>query len=311
MRIMVVALGTAGDVFPIIGVGRALQGRGHDVHVASLPEHQGAIQGAGLTFHVIDGIPGTLDAPDFYHPTRSLRVIAERLLIPALRPVYDLFSALNPADWMVIANVYAYGARLAQEKLGFWLTTYVVSPSSLRSLQRMRVTPGVACPQWAPMAFRRAFFRVVSQLWDRELAPSLNTLRKSLGLAPASNIWYEWFLSPDRVIGLFPEWFAPNPGDWPGQFVYGGFTVFDRGVFEEVPAELLEPGDPLVVFAAGSAGQAAAAFFRNAVSASAGQPWRAVLLTGKGAGGLSTPLPANVHRFGYVPLSKLLPLSSV
>ena len=308
---MIVAIGTSGDVFPMIGLGRAMQDRGHEVHLASLPEHQGAIQGARLAFHALEGIPGTLEAPDIYHPTRGMRVVAERVLIPAMRPVYDLLSGLNPDDWMVTANVYSYGARLAQEKFGFWLTTYVVSPFCLPSLKKIRVTPGVAFPPWAPVALWPPFFKFVSRLWDRELAPPVNSFRQALGLAPVNNIWYEWSLSPDRVIGLFPEWFAPNPGDWPEQFVYGGFTVFGGGAFQELPAELLEAGDPLVVFAAGSAGLAAADFFQNAVAASAGQPWRAVLLTGKHTDGFTTPLPANVHRFDFVSMSKLLPVSSL
>jgi rhamnosyltransferase subunit B len=308
MKIMLVALGTAGDVFPIIGLGRALQKCGHDVHLASPPEHQRAVEQAGLTYHRLNGIPGTADAPDIYHPTRSMHVVAERLLIPAIRPVYELLSTLNPAEWTVIATIYAYGARLAQEKHDFWLTTCVVSPATLRSIHRMPVTPGIQCPQWAPMPFKRAFFQAVSRLWDRELAAPLNAVRESLGLPPAKDIWYSWCLSPERVIGLFPEWFAPNPGDWPPQFVHAAFSVFDRGVSGDLPPELTQPGDPLVVFVAGSAGPAAAAFFRNAVSASAGQPWRAVLLTGTAGDVTGAPLPPNVHQFDYVPLSRLLPL---
>jgi rhamnosyltransferase subunit B len=311
MRIMLVVFGTAGDVFPLIGVGRALQQRGHEVHLASLPEYQGSVERAGLTFHVLKGIPGTRDALDFYHPTRSMRVVAERLLIPALRPVYELLSLLDPADWTVIANAHSYGARIAQEKHGFWLTTCVVTPFSLLSLQRMPILPGIACPPWAPMVLRRAFFGVVARLWDRALAPSVNAFRESLGLGTARNIWYQWCLSPHRVIGLYPEWFAPKPTDWPAQFVYGGFTVFDQGVSQEFPAELLEPGDPLVVFAAGSAGQTATAFFQNAITASSGQRWRAVLLTGEGGGWFNTGLPRNVFRYNYVPMSQLLPLSSL
>jgi rhamnosyltransferase subunit B len=311
MKIMLVGFGTAGDVFPLIGLGRALQQRGHEVHFASLPEYQGPIERAGLTFHVLKGIPGTRDAHDVYHPTRSMRVVAERLLIPALRPVYELLSLLDPADWTVIANAYSYGARIAQEKYGFRLTTCVVTPFSLLSLQRMPILPGIACPPWAPMVLRRAFFGVVARLWDRALAPSVNAFRESLGLDPAKNIWYEWYLSPHRVIGLYPEWFAPRPTDWPAQFVYGGFTVFDQGVSQEVPAELLEPGDPLVVFAAGSAGQTASPFFQAAISASSGQRWRAVLLTGEGGGWSGTQLQGNVFRYNYVPMSQLLPLSSL
>lgn len=306
-----VALGTAGDVFPMIGFGRALQGRGHEVHIAAMPRFEGAVQGSGLIFRSLEGIPEVTDAPDFYHPTRSMRVVAEQFLIPAVIPVYQLISSLERGRWIILANLYAYGARIAQEKHGFRLITCVVSPFSLRSVQRMPATPGIACPQWAPLVLRRAFFAFVSRLWDRELGPSLNMIRESVGLSGVKNIWYEWCLSPERVIALFPEWFAARPSDWPAQLVYGGFTVFDQGVCQAVPAGLLEPGDPLVIFAAGSGALAAINFFRSAITVSSGRPWRAVLLTGKSTAGLEAPLPANVHRYEYVPMSQLLPFASV
>ncbi|HUQ90089.1 MAG TPA: nucleotide disphospho-sugar-binding domain-containing protein [Bryobacteraceae bacterium] len=308
---MMVALGTAGDVFPMIGFGRALQQRGHEVHMASMPQYKGAVQSSGLVFQSLDGLQGVTDDPDFYHATRSMRVVAQRFLIPAVNPVYELISSLEPERWTILANLYAYGARIAQEKHGFRLITCVVTPFSLRSVQHMPVTPGIACPQWAPSLLRRAFFALVSRLWDRELGPSLGKIRESAGLAGAKNLWYEWCLSPERVIALFPEWFAPRPSDWPAQLVYAGFTVFDQGGGQAVPAELLEPGDPLVIFAAGSAGPAAIHFFRTAVAVSSGRPWRAILLTGKSTGGLDTPLPANVHQYEYIPMSQLFPFASV
>ena len=311
MKMMLVTFGTAGDVFPLLGVGRALQARGHEVHVASTPQYQAAAEGAGLLFHALEGIPGASDAPDFYHPTRSMRLVAERMLIPAVKTVYELLSSLNPAEWVIIANNHCLGARVAQEKLGHTLLTCVISPFGLASIQQMPVTPGLACPPWAPAFLRRAFYGFVARLWDRELAPSINGFRATLGLPPAKNIWYEWCLSPQRVIGLFPAAFAPNPSDWPRQFVHGGFTVFDQGVSHAFPEELRQPGPPLVVFAAGSAGQAAGAFFDAAISASSGQPWRAVLLTGSKGMAAGDSVPTNVYRYRYVPLSQLMPLSSL
>ena len=311
MKVMLVAFGTAGDVFPLIGVGRALAKRGHDVHVASLPDHQRSVEKAGLISHVLTGIPGIKGGPDFYHPRRSMRVVAERLLIPALQPVYELFSTLNPAEWTVFANSQAYGARIAQEKLGISLTTFIITPFTLRSVERMPITPGIACPQWMPFVVRRAFLGVAAKLWDRELAPALNAFRRTLGLEAVKDIWYNWCLSPDRVIGLFPKWYAPKPGDWPAQFRHGGFTVFDEGLSQEVPAELARPGNPLVVFAAGSSGQAAADFFQAAIAASSAQGWRAVLLTGEPNNWFSTPLPANAFQYCYVPMSQLLPMASL
>jgi rhamnosyltransferase subunit B len=156
---------------------------------------------------------------------------------------------------------------------------------------------------------RRLFFPYVARLWDRTLGPALNAFRSEVGLAPVRDIFYGWSLSPRRVIGLFPEWFAPRASDWPAQFVYGGFSAYDQADRIEVPRELLEPGDPLVVFSAGSAGGSAETFFQAAIDASRGQRWRAVVLT------FSSPnagydLPANVRRYDFIPLSRLLPISA-
>jgi len=311
MKVMLVVLGTAGDVFPLIGIGRALQIRGHDVQLASTADYAATVQRSGLPFYKLQDVPGIRNVPDLYHPTRSMHVLAKRLLIPAIEPVYQLLAHLDPSEWAVLATPPCYGARIAQERLGIRLTTCAISPFALRSVNLMPITPGISCPPWAPIIFRRAFFAFVSKLWDRVLGPSINEYRMTLGLGGVKNIWYDWCLSPDRVLGLFPEWFVPRPPDWPSQFVYGGFTVFDQGVSGEVPAELGQPGDPMVIFAAGSAGQAAAAFFRDAVSVSAGQPWRAVILTGEGSNWTRRALPPNVYCYNYVPLSQLLPRSAV
>jgi len=311
MKVMLVVIGTAGDVFPFIGIGRALQSRGHDVQLASTADYAATVQRSGLPFHELQDVPGIRNVPDFYHPTRSMQVLAERLLLPAVEPVYKLLARLDAREWVVITTPPCYGARIAQERLGIRLTTCAISPFALRSVDLMPVTPGISCPPWAPIIFRRAFFAFISRLWDRVLGPQINKYRMTLGLRRVKDIWYEWCLSPDRIIGLFPEWFVPRPPDWPGQFVYGGFTVFDQGVSGEVPAELRRPGEPMVIFAAGSAGRAAAAFFRDAVSASEGQPWRAVILTGEDSNWTNRALPANVHCYNYVPLSQLLPRSAV
>ena len=151
-------------------------------------------------------------------------------------------------------------------------------------------------------------------MWDRRLAPELNAFRREKNLSPVEDVWYGWRLSPERVIGLFPEWFAPCPSDWPKQFVHGGFTVFDGGFGAEVPAVLHSERTPLVVFTAGSARDAAGDFFRAALEASDGRPWRPVLLT---AGfrpdtmRRGRKLSPGAYIFDYLPLSQLLPISAL
>jgi rhamnosyltransferase subunit B len=304
MRYLLVSIGTAGDAFPIIGVGRALKRRGHEILLASLDRHRKFAECGGLEFHEVQGVRGATDDRRFYHPTEGISRVAEMAILPAIRPVYELVATLDPREWTVIADPFALGARLACEKIRATLITYIVSPFLLRSIEHVPVTPGLE-----HRAMRRVFFPYVTRLWDQALGPTLNAFRNEIGLAPVRDIFYGWSLSPQRVIGLFPEWFAPRPPDWPEQFVYGGFSVYDQADTIDVPRDLLEPGGPLVVFCAGSAGRSARAFFEAAIEASRGQRWRAVLLTFA----LPKPkhsLPENVCDYDFVPLSRILPISA-
>jgi len=314
MHILLAAIGTAGDVLPLAGLGRALAERGHVVKLASTPNFRRVAEAGGLQFHSLEGIPGAAGHRDLYHPTRGMQLVADRLLIPALKPVYDLIATLDISRWRVIDNGYAFGARIAQEKHGHHLTTCIVSPICLRSLEAMPVNPGINLPPGAPMILRRAFFSVISRMWDRRIAPALNSFRREKGLPAVRGVWYDWRLSPERVVGLFPEWFAPRPPDWPSQFVHGGFTVFDGDGEGETPEALFRAKLPVVVFTAGSAGEAAADFFQAALDASRDRSWLAVLLTG----GFRPPglaeranTPPNPLIFDYVPLTRLLPASAL
>src|ERR1035437_3770113 len=268
MKVLVIGVGAAGHFFPLMGVGRARAQRGHEVVLAASSHYQREAEGAGLPFCPLEGVPGTVHAADYYDPIRSMRLVADQMLIPALKPVYELMSAPRFKCWTFVANGFAYGARIAQEKHRLPLTTCIVSPICLRSCQAMPVTPGFALPAWTPRMIRRAYYNLAARLWDQRIGPALNAFRQPLGLRPVRRIWYDWSLSPDRVVGLFPEWFAPKPDDWPPQFVHGGFRVLGQGLAREIPRELLDPGGPLVVFTAGSGGVAAAASFRASVAAS-------------------------------------------
>src|SRR5688500_10583682 len=57
VRILVVAVGSRGDVVPCTGVGARLQQEGHVVTVAAHPSYADLVHGAGLGFH---GLPGDL-----------------------------------------------------------------------------------------------------------------------------------------------------------------------------------------------------------------------------------------------------------
>jgi UDP:flavonoid glycosyltransferase YjiC (YdhE family) len=156
---------------------------------------------------------------------------------------------------------------------------------------------------------KRSFWWAADRvLSDPPIVPKLNAFRHELGLPPVSRVFRDWLHSPQRVIALFPDWFAPPQPDWPPALRLTGFPQYDESDQQQLSPTLLEfldTGSPPVVFTPGSANQDAAAFFRGAVDAATRLNRRAVLLT-RFTEHLPT-LPPAVHHEGYAPLSRLLP----
>ena len=123
----------------------------------------------------------------------------------------------------------------------------------------------------------------------------------------------DWWHSPQRVIGLFPDWFAPAQPDWPAQTVLTGFPLYDERGATPLPRELetfladaRSADDAPIVFAAGSGNRQATAFFAAAAEACRRLGRRGVLLT-RFPQQLPTTLPAGVRHVAYAPFSAVLP----
>ena len=76
-HVMLMGLGSSGDVNPLLGIGTALRDRGHDVTFVSAPQFESAASSIGADFHPI-GTAAEYDAvyadPDLWHPRRGLGV---------------------------------------------------------------------------------------------------------------------------------------------------------------------------------------------------------------------------------------------
>jgi UDP:flavonoid glycosyltransferase YjiC (YdhE family) len=161
-------------------------------------------------------------------------------------------------------------------------------------------------PRW----LKRTLWWVIDRAFvDPHLAREINRLRRDLGLGRTSRIFNTWLHSPQRAIGLFPDWFAPPQPDWPPQLRLTGFPLYDEADQHAISPALdrfLYGGTPPIVFTPGSANRAAAAFLRTAAEAAARVNRRALLLT-RYSEQVPSPLPPSVHHEPYVPLSRVLP----
>ncbi len=312
LRILLPTIGSSGDVHPVIGLGRALRERGHQVTVATNEIFSEQVQSNGLEFVALgtrDEAESIMRDPRLWDPLSGFPCIIEKALLPNVRRLYDIIAARQGPSSVVAATTLCLGARVAQERLGVRTASLHLQPSVFRSLADngrlacFNLGPGV------PRLYKRLFFWLVDRaVVERRLGPPLNGFRATLGLPPARGIFSRWFHSPELVLGLFPGWFAAPQADWPANTHLTGFVLHDEEARALPPGleAFLGAGPPPLLVTPGSAATDRTAFFSATAGACAALGVRAMLVTNHPAQ-LPAALPAGVQAFPYVPFSRVLP----
>jgi rhamnosyltransferase subunit B len=313
-RTLVVALGSSGDVHPMLALAIELHRRGRAVTVYANGSFEPLVRRFGLDFAAMgtaEEYQQTTRDPELWHPTRGFKAVFRRGVAPSLRPTYDLIAhhaSLGPT--VVVATPIAFGARVAQEKLGVPMASVNFAPLAYLSIDAPPRTP-LGPPRWLPRWLRRRLFAIAERtVVDPVICPQLNAFRAELGLPPVRRVFGKWWQSPQLSISLFPDWFAPPAPDWPANHVQCGFPLFDeRDPNQPLPEAIerfLSAGSPPIVFTPGSAMRFGHVFFKTALQACQNLGRRAMLLT-RHPEQLPAEMPDFAAHFDYVPLSQVLP----
>ncbi|AOK08189.1 glycosyltransferase [Burkholderia sp. AU28942] len=308
-KVIVTAIGSAGDVHPLLGVARALATRGHDVVFCTHPPFEASVRRCGFAFVPV-GTAAEYDAamanPALWDPRTSFRTLWQ-VIAPVLRPHYDALRALTDRDTVLVGTLWAFSARFMQELHRTPYVSVQVSPSTLLSAHVPPTHPRLTIPARWPLPVKAALMTLIErQVLDRVCGPALNAVRDELGLAPARRVLGRWLHSTDGVLCLFPGWFAPAQRDWPAHCVQSGFPLFnDVATPADDPAleAFLAAGEPTVVFTAGSTLVDHAAYARAVAHATRAVGARGILLSAHDAAPGDDQLL--VRRF--VPMRTLLP----
>lgn len=313
MRFVMTPVGSSGDVHPFIGVGRALAARGHDVVIATSATFEHLIRRAGLGFYPTasaEEFDAVSRHPDIWHPVRGLRIVLGEVT-SRLRQGTDCLQALyEPGRTVLVGHTLSLSTRIFEELHGAPAATLHLAPSVFRSDHRQpAVSPGHTLSRWPIWVKRGVWLAVDRLLIDPMVAPALNRFRQEVGLPPVTRVFADYLHSPQRVIGLFPDWFGPPQPDWPSALRLTGFPLYDESDQSETPpalAAFLDGGSPPLLFTPGSANQSALPFFEAALDASARLGRRALLLT-RYSDQLPAVLPPTAHHEPFAPLSRVLP----
>lgn len=312
-QFIISAIGSYGDVHPMVGLGSALAERGHRVKLIANPYFTDVIEAANLELLPIGTREQYIELsqhPDLWHPIRGSKLVLSKAAGGFLRPIYELVTEhYEPGETVLCAHALDLGSRVASEKLGAPLVSIDFAPGMIWSVYDSPRLKGALTGPGVPIWVKRLQYWASDTLFVRPLlGKPLNDLRSELGLAPVKRVFSQWLHASTMVLGMFPDWFGPPQPDWPANVCLTGFPLWDAHPEAELSREVqdfLAAGDAPIAFSPGSANREAHQFFATAVEACERIGRRGILLT-KYADQLPAKLPPSVRHFGFVPLSKLL-----
>ena len=316
LHVLLPTMGSAGDVHPFIALGMELKARGHRATILTNPIFQELIEAQGLGFLAVGTAEEANTAianPELWHLRKGFSVIAQ-VIVPAIAEVFSLIERHADPSTVVAFSSLAFGARLAQEKLGVPSASVHLQPSVIRTFADQGMMGNIRLAASRPLWFKRGLFRLIDALiLDRRLKAPVNELRARLGMRPVDRVMHRWMHSPQLVIAFFPEWFAAPQPDWPANTHAVGFPLWDADG-EAAPLaeaeEFLAAGEAPIIFTPGSAGSTMQRFFRESVKAAQHLGLRAMLVTNYPEQ-VPAKLPPSIRVFGYLPFSQVLPRAAL
>jgi sterol 3beta-glucosyltransferase len=258
MKVVLLALGSRGDVQPMVALGKALQSAGKPVMVVALREFAPLVEAAGLLFMPIDAT---------FEDTGPAAAETARKMAGGGRSYHRAVSA-GLAD---IAPQVA-GAEMAAVEAGDLVVGGVLSIDDAVALQEARGCLAVhvltapilptACGPSAVFAIRpqgrSALNRWVGRAALAAGAPMLTTtgshLRDQLNLPRTRALGFVKMLQTVPTLLTTSPLVTPPPGDWPGNICQTGIW-FDESPAWDPPADLREflaAGDAPVFIGFGS-----------------------------------------------------------
>lgn len=256
MDIIIYALGTHGDIDPMVAIASALLKRGHRVSFLSNDYFEENIRKSGCAFFSV----GTCEQyrkgnSDHAWQAENIEDNFRYYHAPAFEPAfrYVMAHARSDAAALVLGN--NSGAEAACEQRGIPYVKVILSPNLIFSAIEPPAPLRWAIPESAPRWLLRLLLKRHRKIKFKRFCNATYTeeyrkLRERLGCP----IRYQKSTHAQFSIGLFPEWYACRAKDWPANLYLLNFPLANsrceaaREIFDQCCQQLGSP----IIFTAGS-----------------------------------------------------------
>ncbi|KAJ8633195.1 hypothetical protein MRB53_026531 [Persea americana] len=247
LQIVMLIVGTRGDVQPFVAIGKRLQDFGHRVRLATHSNFKDFVLTAGLEFFQLGGDPKVLAEymvkNKGFLPSGPSEIAIQRKQIKEI--IYSLLPACRDADpesgvpfkvEAIIANPPAYGHTHVAEALKVPLHIFFTMPWTPTSefphpLSRVK----------QPAAYRLSYQIVDSLIW-LGIRDIINDFRKKkLKLRPVTYLSGSHGSPSDVPTGyIWSPHLVPKPKDWGSKIDVVGFCFLDLASSYEPPESLVK-----------------------------------------------------------------------
>jgi sterol 3beta-glucosyltransferase len=239
MNILILTVGSRGDVQPYVALGMGLRQAGYQVTLATVKDFRDFVTARGLNFAPLNSdflkIVDTPEGKAAMAGKTSLALIKQ--VMPMLRQMMeDAWDAAQGAEAVIYHPKAMAGYHIA-EKLG--IPGFLSIPSPLYSPTRAFPNPVLPIPNFSGWLNRASYglFQSASTLPYKKL---VNSWRKErLGLPPVKD---ELVLRGRPVLRLYPysPHVVPIPADWDANTHATGYWFLEAEATWQPPADLLQ-----------------------------------------------------------------------
>ena len=249
-EIIIIATGTKGDIHPLLGIAIELEKQNYQVTFLANDIYQAFVEAHMITFVSI----GTKEQYELAYGSNSdwdfslefVNNVFKNYHGPMFKPAYYFVKEkfIQNSNLLIISKCTLNGARAAADELFIPSVLVSLSPHMIPS----NISPAAplcwSLPKWYPKWLKTKLYKKIQKKGDQIFETqgainALNKIRADLSLKPIKNYGQRTHHNEYLHLGLFPEWFAQRPADWPSTLKLVGFPLFD-GVTKALPQDLTE-----------------------------------------------------------------------
>ena len=318
MRIVIIALGSRGDVEPYVALGEGLKKAGHEIRLISHVNFAELVNSQGLEFWPVDidvqGIAQSSEMRERLGGGNFLKVLSQMAKdaeLRALEAVKVGMSACQGMDLILTGLAGLYIGLALAEKLELPLVQAYYIPFTPTRLYPSFLLPQIPIPLGGTL--NRLTYQLARQvMWQGFRSADKLVREKVLNLPPAPFFgpYNSKYIRDNPILYGFSPSVIPQPPDWEDNTHITGYWFLepDENWIPPQPlVDFLQAGPPPIYIGFGSMSNSKPEeTTRLVLSALAATNQRGILLAGWG--GLHTEdLPGTVFAVDSVPFSWLFP----